>query len=105
VIQSENFKFVDTITLRRSALSAMTLNNNSDSEAAALKTLHIDSKSMRVFVDAGKGGKDRYTLLSKACLVILTRVSANNTQTLRQCWLFEFCLGTTNETLLMSECS
>ena len=42
---------------------------------------------------------------SRAIAKSLARVSANNTQTLRQCWLFEFCLGTTNETLLMSECS
>lgn len=41
------------------------------SEAAALKIQHIDSKNMRVFVDCGKGGKDRYTLLSKACLTVL----------------------------------
>ena len=32
------------------------------SEAAALKMQHIDSKNMRVFVEGGKGGKDRYTL-------------------------------------------
>lgn len=38
------------------------------SEAAALKIQHIDSKNMRVFVKDGKGGKDRYTLLSHACL-------------------------------------
>lgn len=41
------------------------------SEAAALKIQHIDSKSMRVFVDYGKGGKDRYTLLSGTCLGVL----------------------------------
>lgn len=38
------------------------------SEAAALKIQHIDSKNMRLFVECGKGGKDRYTLLSKTCL-------------------------------------
>lgn len=41
------------------------------SEAAALKIQHIDSKTMRLFVDCGKGGKDRYTLLSEACLNVL----------------------------------
>lgn len=41
------------------------------SEAAALKTQHIDSKSMRVFIKCGKGGRDRYTLLSEACLDVL----------------------------------
>lgn len=41
------------------------------SEAAALKIPHIDSKNMRLFVEYGKGGKDRYTLLSETCLHIL----------------------------------
>ena len=41
------------------------------SEAAALKVQHIDSKTMRVFIDCGKGGKDRYTLLSETCLRVL----------------------------------
>ncbi len=41
------------------------------SEAAALKIQHIDSKNMRLFVDCGKGGKDRYTLLSETCLGVL----------------------------------
>lgn len=41
------------------------------SEAAALKIQHIDSKTMRVFVECGKGGKDRFTVLSDACLPVL----------------------------------
>lgn len=41
------------------------------SEAAALKIQHIDSKNMRLFVQNGKGGKDRYTLLSGNCLSVL----------------------------------
>lgn len=41
------------------------------SEAAALKIQHIDSKTMRVFVECGKGGKDRFTLLSETCLHVL----------------------------------
>jgi integrase/recombinase XerD len=41
------------------------------SEAAALKIQHIDSKAMRLFVECGKGGKDRFTLLSEECLHIL----------------------------------
>jgi integrase/recombinase XerD len=41
------------------------------SEAAALKIQHIDSKTMRVFVEYGKGGKDRFTMLSEACLPVL----------------------------------
>jgi len=41
------------------------------SEVAKLKVQHIDSKNMRVFIDRGKGGKDRYTILSETCLLIL----------------------------------
>jgi len=40
------------------------------SEAAALKIQHIDSKNMRLVVDYGKGGKDRYTLLSETFRVL-----------------------------------
>jgi site-specific recombinase XerD len=38
------------------------------SEIAALRVQDIDSQSMRIFVKGGKGGKDRYTLLSIECL-------------------------------------
>ena len=41
------------------------------SEVAALRVKDIDSKSMRIFVRAGKGNKDRYTLLSNECLCTL----------------------------------
>ena len=41
------------------------------SEIAALRVRDIDSQSMRVFVKDGKGGKDRYTLLSVECLATL----------------------------------
>jgi site-specific recombinase XerD len=41
------------------------------SEVAKLKTIDIDSKSMRVLVREGKGGKDRYTILSEAALEAL----------------------------------
>jgi integrase/recombinase XerD len=40
-------------------------------EAASLKIQNIDSNNMRVFVEDGKGGKDRYTILSEACLHVL----------------------------------
>ena len=40
-------------------------------EIAALKVKDIDSKSMRIFVRAGKGKKDRFTLLSNECLCTL----------------------------------
>jgi len=41
------------------------------SEIAALRIKDIDSKSMRIFVQAGKGKKDRYTILSNECLCTL----------------------------------
>jgi len=40
-------------------------------EVAALKLEHIDSKRMLIKVDQGKGGKDRYTLLSRKLLTEL----------------------------------
>lgn len=40
-------------------------------EIAALRVHDIDSQTMRVFVNHGKGGKDRYTLLSEECLHVL----------------------------------
>lgn len=40
-------------------------------EIATLRVKDIDSKSMRIFVRAGKGKKDRYTLLSSECLCTL----------------------------------
>jgi site-specific recombinase XerD len=41
------------------------------SEIASLRVIDIDSKAMRVFVKAGKGKKDRYTILSNDCLSVL----------------------------------
>lgn len=41
------------------------------SEVANLKISDIDSQKMRIFVRNGKGGKDRYALLSKTNLDIL----------------------------------
>jgi site-specific recombinase XerD len=41
------------------------------SEISKLRVNDIDSKSMRVFVKEGKGGKDRYTILSNECLCTL----------------------------------
>ncbi|GAB6171381.1 hypothetical protein JCM15765_08590 [Paradesulfitobacterium aromaticivorans] len=63
------------------------------SEAAALKIQHIDSKTMRVFVDCGKGGKDRYTLLSEACLCVLREYWKTYRPKHTEGWLF---LGTYN---------
>jgi site-specific recombinase XerD len=41
------------------------------SEVAALKPEHIDSKQMLIKVERGKGGKERYTLLSRKLLTAL----------------------------------
>ena len=41
------------------------------SEIAGLRIKDIDSKSMRLFIRAGKGNKDRYTILSNECLCTL----------------------------------
>jgi len=41
------------------------------SEACSLRVRDIDSEAMRVFINHGKGGKDRYTLLSQTNLDIL----------------------------------
>jgi len=41
------------------------------SEIVKLRTQDIDSENMRIFVHHGKGGKDRYTLLSKSDLELL----------------------------------
>ena len=41
------------------------------SEVCNLQVRDIDSESMRIFVNHGKGGKDRYTLLSQTNLDIL----------------------------------
>jgi integrase/recombinase XerD len=58
------------------------------SEAAALKIQHIDSKAMRVFVKCGKGGKDRFTLLSEECLHILRDYWRTYRPKHSECWLF-----------------
>lgn len=41
------------------------------SEIVRLKVKDIDSKNMRIFVDDGKGGKDRYAILSQTTLAVL----------------------------------
>ncbi len=45
------------------------------SEVANLKVSDIDSQKMQLFIREGKGGKDRFAILSKACL-----------ETLREYW-------------------
>jgi len=56
------------------------------SEASRLKVTDIDSKRMTVRVEQGKGGKDRYTILSRAALQCLRRYW--NEYRPKQ-WLFE----------------
>ena len=58
------------------------------SEIAALKVADIDSQSMRVFVRGGKGKKDRYTILSKACLQVLRKYWLEYRPKHPQNWLF-----------------
>lgn len=61
------------------------------SEAAAMKTKHIDSRTMQVFVQGGKGNKDRYTLLSHTTLRLLRDYWRAYRPTNSEDWLF---LGT-----------
>lgn len=58
------------------------------SEIAALRIKDIDSKSMRVFVNGGKGKKDRYTLLSHECLCTLREYFTIYRPKHRDGWLF-----------------
>ena len=57
-------------------------------EIAALRVKDIDSKSMRIFVYAGKGKKDRYTLLSHDCLCALREYWSFYRPKHRDGWLF-----------------
>jgi site-specific recombinase XerD len=56
------------------------------SEAAKLKVTDIDSKRMMVRVQQGKGGKDRYSILSQTALELLRRYWR---QYRPKQWLFE----------------
>lgn len=55
------------------------------SEVASLKVADIDSKNMRIRVQQGKGGKDRYTFLSSKNLFVLREYWKQYRPTL---WLF-----------------
>jgi site-specific recombinase XerD len=65
------------------------------SEIAALRTKDIDSKTMRIFVRDGKGGKDRFTLLSNECLCALREYWSVYRPKHPEGWLF---LGVGNHT-------
>lgn len=56
------------------------------SEISSLKITDIDSKNMRIFIDQGKGKKDRYALLSQANLEMLREYWKQYKPTY---WLFE----------------
>jgi integrase/recombinase XerD len=56
------------------------------SEISHLKVSDIDSKTMRIFVNQGKGGKDRYSILSQVNLEVLREYWKQYKPT---DWLFE----------------
>jgi integrase/recombinase XerD len=58
------------------------------SEVAALRIKDIDSKGMRIFVNSGKGGKDRYTFLSEVCLQVLRQYWREYRPNHPKGWLF-----------------
>ncbi len=60
------------------------------SEVVGLQISDIDSKRMRIFIQGGKGRKDRYTLLSKNLLLML---KAYYKAEKPKKWLFEGALG------------
>lgn len=69
------------------------------SEICRLKIQDIDAKHMRVFVRDGKGGKDRYTILSQNCLEILRDYWRAYRPKHPEGWLF---LGLSNHTHIVS---
>ncbi len=69
------------------------------SEAAAIKTEHIDSRTMRVFVQGGKGAKDRYTVLSHTAVQLLREYWKAYRPAHPESWLF---LGTYSPTHITS---
>jgi site-specific recombinase XerD len=68
-------------------------------EVAALRIKDIDSKSLRIFVRGGKGGKDRYTLLPGECLCTLREYWSVYRPKHPEGWLF---LGTYKQTHITS---
>jgi site-specific recombinase XerD len=57
-------------------------------EIAALRDCDIDSKSMRLFVFNGKGGKDRYTIISDECKCVLREYWSIHRPGRGTSWLF-----------------
>ncbi len=61
--------FDNTLNLRNKAMFMLAYSAGLRiSEVAQIRTSDIDSKNMRIFVNSGKGSKDRYTVLSQVCL-------------------------------------
>jgi len=58
------------------------------SEIASLRISDIESNSMRIFIRGGKGGKDRYTILSHECLDVLRQYWSAYKPRHRERWLF-----------------
>lgn len=56
------------------------------SEVCRLTIRDIDSKNMQIFIRAGKGNRDRYTILSKSNLILLRNYWKNHGQPRE--WLF-----------------
>ena len=71
--RSDIIKFFDKIDNLRDKAIFMTIYGSGLrlSEITHLRVQDIDSANMRIFVHCGKGGKDRYTLLSETNLEIL----------------------------------
>jgi len=79
--------FLVTKNLKHKAILMMTYSSGlRASETASLKLTDIDSKRMMVRVSQGKGGKDRYSILSQRALEHLRQYWQNYRPTE---WLFE----------------
>jgi site-specific recombinase XerD len=79
--------FAVTKNLKHKAILMMTYSSGlRASETARLKLTDIDSKRMMVRVNDGKGGKDRYSILSKTTLESLRQYWRKYRPT---AWLFE----------------
>ncbi len=75
------------------------------SEIAKIRVNDIDSKAMRVFVENGKGGKDRYTLLSNECLCTLREYWSIYRPKHPEGWLFPGLKKVTHITSAAIECA
>jgi site-specific recombinase XerD len=71
--KSDIVKFLECVSNVRNRAILMTIYGSGLrlSEIVRLRVQDIDSANMRIFVHRGKGGKDRYTLLSQSSLDML----------------------------------